>query len=337
MILRGVGKVLYRTVRDRMSNGRGSLSSVAQGARKFQFLQEIASGGFGSVYITKMIAADGSGTAQIVAVKLLHRRWTDNPEIASRMRDEARLLSRLRHDNIVEVLDFAVISGRSAVVMEYLDAVDAATLVDHLRTTNQILPLGAVLGIGVAVASALDAAYNRPPAGAQRPLRVIHRDIKPSNLMVDAQGRVKVLDFGVARAEFDAREAKTAELAFGSLEYMPPERLFFEPESAASDVYGLGTVLFELMMAEKLGKAKLRQTEQDRFLSERWADATARNADALRDPAVWTELGDLFHHMLAFDEGHRPSAAEVAAFVADRSPDAYARLVDRLLASPHFG
>jgi serine/threonine protein kinase len=287
------------------------VSATAQRGRRFQFLQEIASGGFGSVYLAKMTSPEDTLHPQVVAVKLLHRRWTDNEEISSRMRDEARLLSRLRHEHIVEVLDFAVIDGRAAVIMEYLDAVDAKTVVESLRGSGKRLPTAAAFEIAAAVASALDAAYNRPTIGAGRPLRVIHRDIKPSNLMVDSRGSVKVLDFGIARADFDAREAKTAELAFGSLEYMPPERLFFEPESAASDVYSLGASIFELLAADKLGKAKLRPSEHDQFLTERLRELVHRYGSS--DVSVTSEMIDLLRRMLAFDEIHRPAASEVAS------------------------
>jgi serine/threonine protein kinase len=297
------------------SAGRGTLSAAAQTGRRFQFLQEIASGGFGSVYLTKMLPPGGGAgiRSELVAVKLLHRRWSDNAEISSRMRDEARLLAQLRHENIVEVLDFVKLDGRSAIVMELLDAVDSRVLIDHCREVGARVPLAAALEIMASVSSALDAAYNRPPAEGVRPLRVIHRDIKPSNIMVDGRGRVKVLDFGVARAEFDTREAKTAELAFGSLEYMPPERLFFEPESAASDIYSLGTALYELLALEHLGKAKLRLSEQDKFLAERLADLLeAYPLPPEADAELEADLVEVLQAMLAFDEARRPTAAQAA-------------------------
>jgi serine/threonine protein kinase len=280
--------------------------STSPSPRRFQFLREIASGGFGSVYLAKVIHADGFN--RLVAVKLLHKRWSENDEIASRMRDEARLLGWLRHRNIVEVLDLTFIDGRSAVVMEYLEAIDAKGLVDRCVAQRTDIPLPVVCEFGAATASALDAAYNRPPYAGEKPLRVIHRDIKPSNLMLDSHGTVKVLDFGVARAEFDTREAKTAELSFGSLEYMPPERLFFEPESPASDVYSLGSTLYELLALEKLGKARLRQSEQDRFVQERLQALFQRRP---LEPVVRRELEPLLTRMLAFDESDRPTSAEL--------------------------
>lgn len=223
------------------------------------------------------------------------------------MRDEARLLSRLKHENIVEVLAFVSIDNRAAIIMELLEAVDTRVIIDYYREVNERIPMRVALEISAAVASALDAAYNKPPSDGGRPLRVIHRDIKPSNVMVDGKGRVKVLDFGVARAEFDTREAKTAELAFGSLEYMPPERLFFEPESAASDIYSLGTALYEMLALENLGKAKLRQSEQEKFLAERLADMVERYS---LKPEFEADLVDVLKAMLAFDETRRPTAAQ---------------------------
>jgi len=280
--------------------------SVKEAARKFEFIREIASGGFGSVYLAKVI--HGDGFSRLVAIKLLHRKWSENDEIASRMRDEARLLGWLRHRNIVDVMDLTVIDGRSAVVMEYLDAADTRQLVDQCLADKSRVPLRVALEICAAASSALDAAYNRPPYAGEKPLRVIHRDIKPSNIMVDSQGLVKVLDFGVARAEFDAREAKTAELSFGSLEYMPPERLFFEPEAPSSDIYSLGATLYEMLALQKLGKAKLRQSEQERFLEERFEDLV--EAHPMPSEEAEDILHDLLRDMLSFDESERPTAAD---------------------------
>lgn len=279
--------------------------SSSESSRRFQFIREIASGGFGSVYLTKVIHADGF--SRLVAVKLLHPRWSENEEIASRMRDEARLLGWLRHKNIVDVMDLTLIDGRCAVIMEYLEAVDGKMIINHCAELGLRIPLRPALEACAAVASALDAAYNRPPYAGEKPLRVIHRDIKPSNIMIDDSGVVKVLDFGVARAEFDERESKTQEIAFGSLEYMPPERLFFEPESPASDVYSLGATLYELLALEKFGKAKLRPKEHEAYFEDRF--------DFLLDRyPLHREAEDLLHEllmsMLAFDEPERPTAAD---------------------------
>jgi len=226
------------------------------------------------------------------------------------MRDEARLLGWLRHKNIVDVMDLTLIDGRCAVIMEYLDAVDTKVVINHCAQSGSRIPIRSALEMCAAVASALDAAYNRPPYAGEKPLRVIHRDIKPSNIMLDDSGVVKVLDFGVARAEFDERESKTQEMAFGSLEYMPPERLFFEPESPASDIYSLGATLYELLALEKFGKAKLRPKEHEKFFEDRFDLLLDRYP--LHDEAEKL-LHELLMDMLEFDEPERPSAADCVA------------------------
>lgn len=224
------------------------------------------------------------------------------------MRDEARLLGWLRHRNIVDVMDLTTINGRVAVIMEYLEAVDLKTVIQKHLDDNQWVPPRAALDLTAYVASALDAAYNRPPYQGEKPLRVIHRDIKPSNIMVDESGTVKVLDFGVARADFDMRESHTQELPFGSVDYMPPERLFFEPETPFSDTYSLGATLYEILALEKLGKAKGRPERHATFLQERMAALRARvpmsgaNGDAVEA---------LLREMLAYAHDQRPTASDV--------------------------
>jgi serine/threonine protein kinase len=285
----------------------------AETGRKFHFIRIIASGGFGSVYLAKELHSDGF--SRVVAVKLLHPKWSENEEIASRMRDEARLLGQIRHRHIVDVRDLTRIDGRVAVVMEYLEAIDLKDIINGCLEAETTVPVRAALELGGDVASALDAAYNRPPYAGEKPLRVIHRDIKPSNVMVDDQGNAKVLDFGVARADFQGRESETQELAFGSVEYMPPERLFFEPESPASDIYSLGATLYELLARAKFGKAKLRPALHDQHVDERLDAVFAAHppgAESIRD-----EVDLLLTEMLSFDEADRPSAADCATRMRD--------------------
>jgi serine/threonine-protein kinase len=282
------------------------VSTVAAG-RRFQFLREIAAGGFGVVYLAKIVQRDGF--ARLVAIKLLRSQWSENEEMASRMRDEARLLGLLRHKNIVEVLDLTRIAGRVAVIMEYLEAIDLHGILAgpvEEGAARATVPVRASLEICAAVASALDAAYNRPPYGGDQPLRVIHRDIKPTNIMVDTNGTVKVLDFGIARADFAERESRTREMAFGSLDYMPPERMFFEPDTPTSDIYSLGATLYEMLVGEKLGRAKTSPEAQTAFLDQRWALVSERHALG----EVAAPLRELLTAMLAFEATERISSAD---------------------------
>lgn len=272
--------------------------------RQFRFIRAIAAGGFGTVYLCKEEHA--SGFSQVVAIKLLNAQWSDSDEISSRIRDEARLLGLLRHRNIVNVLDLTSIQGRSAVVMEYLEAVDLRFLCRHCKDIGLRLPVRPALEIIYQVATALDAAYNRPPMEGEKPLRVIHRDIKPSNIMLDAQGVPKVLDFGVAQSDIASKEANTEELQFGSVDYMAPERLFFEPETPASDVYSLAATLFEILTFERLGKAQGRSSKHQAHLTNRLSFLRGSISVA---SDIAADLENLLLRALDFAHENRPDAA----------------------------
>ncbi|MEC8194036.1 MAG: protein kinase [Myxococcota bacterium] len=277
---------------------------MADSSRQFRFIRPIARGGFGTVYLCKEEHNDGF--SRVVAIKLLNAQWTDVDEVSSRIRDEARLLGLLRHRNIVDVYALTSIDGRSAVVMEYLDAVDLRYLMGHCRSVEARIPARVALEMVAAVANALDAAYNRPPMKGEKPLRVIHRDIKPSNIMIDGAGVPKVLDFGVAQSDIASREASTQELQFGSVEYMAPERLFFEPETPSSDVYSLAATLFELLTFERLGKAQGRASTHDAHLANRLS--FLRGCIDV-PPEVAAGVEALLLRALHFEHTHRPDAA----------------------------
>jgi serine/threonine protein kinase len=159
------------------------------------------------------------------------------------------------------------------------------------------------------VAGALDAALHTPgPDG--RPLKVVHRDLKPSNLMLTAYGEVKILDFGGARADFSEREAETRNFTVGSLAYMAPERLDFR-DCPASDVYSLGTILYELVTGERFGRTSMsleRHLDKLGPALETFACSLPR-----RDP----EPAYLLSAMLAHEADQRPSVRQVETVCLD--------------------
>ena len=262
------------------------------------------------VYRAEMLGADGF--EKPVAIKLLRLAGSDGrlaEEAQQRFRDEARLLGLLRHRAIVQVDGLVRLAGHQAVVMEYLEGVSLRALVKRGP-----VPLGPALEIVAEVAAALEAAWQRPgPAG--RPLNVCHRDLKPANLQLSADGEVKVLDFGIARADFQAREALTGSLAMGSVEYMSPARLDFEDDGAAGDIYSLGCVLYELVVGEAFGRSSANPVSH----------ATRFDANIDRVPEA---LRGLVGQMLAYDAGARPGAKDVERACIDLARSAAPRLRD---------
>ena len=183
---------------------------------RYELIGEIGRGGFGTVYLGRHRAA--LGFVRNVAIKLLHA--DEGPgQAGQRFRDEARLLALLSHRAIVGATDLTRVHNRWAVVMEH---VDGASLTDLVRA-NGPLPVRAALQLIAEIASALDHAW-RTEGPDGRPLQLLHRDVKPGNLMLTAAGQAKLLDFGIARAQFAAREARTEDERLGSASYMAPER-----------------------------------------------------------------------------------------------------------------
>jgi len=235
-------------------------------------------------------------------LKILNTDMDGLDEVAQRMRDEARLLGLLRHRSIVQVDGLVMLNGKWAIVMEYIEGVDLHQIIQHIQ-----VPLGPAMEIVSEVATALHIAYSqeRPQGG---PLRLMHRDIKPANIQLTAAGEVKLLDFGIARAEFDTREAKTQEVLFGSIGYMAPERLDFD-DAATSDVYSVGVVLFEMLTRSSLGK---NSANPDRHLL-----IIKQAALQLRRSGFDEEIVQLFSTCVAYDPEDRPTPRDLSRWAQE--------------------
>ena len=278
--------------------------------RQIRVLRTLGEGGFGAVYLAEIAGPDGF--VQRAALKVLHKAMAGHEDIAGRQRDEARLLAQLNHDHIVKVLDLGDYDGRPAVLMEYVDGIDT-----HGLLQQGALPPRVVMEIVAAVASALDAASSATSPSTGKPLRVVHRDIKPANLLVTAQGGVKVLDFGVARADFD-REGATKSVLFGTARFMAPEMWLEGSSSPAVDVYALGVTALELLGAGTYARPPLHSA-----LYEKHVEGALAPLSLETNPGWTEEIRGLIRSMLAYEKGDRPSAGQVhdrASELAERAP-----------------
>ncbi len=266
-----------------------------------EILETLGEGSFGKVYVARI--SEGAFERTVV-LKVLKSNWVGNDEILKRARDEAVLLGRLNHDNIVRVEQLTEIDGRPAVVMEH---VQGLTL-DRIVKAHGPFPAGVAVGIAMKVANALDAAYNREPAGGGPPLRVVHRDIKPSNIILSVSGAVKVLDFGTARADFGARGARTSSLTIGSPLYMAPEAFDGLEADPSVDIYALGATLYELIAGVPMGKLSVNPARHAERKKKRLGQL---RSPAIDDDAVLAAVRKLIEKCVRYDPTRRPTAADM--------------------------
>ena len=246
-----------------------------------------------------------NGLVHRMAVKLANAEIMADADLLARARDEARLMSQLNHDHVVRVHALTEIEGRAAVLMEYIEGVDCSQLL--LASHPQGLPPTVAGGIIERAASALHAAWTTISPETGKPLRVVHRDIKPNNILVSHAGVVKVMDFGVARADF-SREAKTESVQFGTFRYMAPERLLENRAGPESDVYSLGATFWELLAGKAMPRLPPGRESFDHTKRQLLAELMEQTPT---DPRTSEALGRLLDEMLSHGSEGRPTAAEV--------------------------
>jgi serine/threonine-protein kinase len=196
---------------------------------RYRIVDRIASGGMATVYRGIDVRLD-----RPVAVKLLHAGFAADPGAVARFQREAWAAARLSHPDVVAIFDQGTDGGESFLVMEY---VGGGTLRDILRARGRLTPDEAVAVMDHVLAA----------LGAAQQEGLIHRDIKPENVLVTVDGRVKVADFGLARAAGGSTLTATGSVLFGTAAYLSPEQWRGESVDARSDLYAAGILFFELL------------------------------------------------------------------------------------------
>jgi eukaryotic-like serine/threonine-protein kinase len=200
-------------------------------AGRYELEELVGSGGMSSVY-----RAHDRLLERSVALKILHEQYTRDEDYVERFRREARSVAQLAHPNIVTVIDRGEQDGRQFIVFEYVDGENLKQLVDREG------PLSAheTIELGLQVARGLAFAHDQG---------LVHRDVKPQNVLLDADGRAKVTDFGIARS-LDVDGMTITGTIMGSSSYIAPEQARGQPVDEQTDVYSLGCVMFELLTGE---------------------------------------------------------------------------------------
>ncbi|MBA2299208.1 MAG: Stk1 family PASTA domain-containing Ser/Thr kinase, partial [Chloroflexi bacterium] len=199
---------------------------------RYRLVELLGQGGMATIF-----RAVDTQLGREVAVKLLRPEYLRDPDFLSRFRQEAQNAASLSHPNVVTVYDYGEDPSGPFIVMEYVDGEDLATILRR----NGALPPTQAARIAAAVARALAASHARG---------IVHRDVKPGNVLIARDGRVKVVDFGIARALAEAQMTLPG-TTLGSVHYFSPEQARGEPATNESDIFALGIVLYEMLTGSR--------------------------------------------------------------------------------------
>ncbi len=235
-----------------------------RGAEFGQYVIEehIATGGMADVYKARMMGMEGF--QKTVAIKRILSNLTDSEEFVRMFIDEAKLAAQLNHDNIIQIFDLGKIDRSHYIAMEYIEGRDLRSILQECRDRRLRMPIELALYIAVLLASALDYAHKKRDF-EDRDLGLVHRDVSPQNVLISYDGKVKLCDFGIAKAASKASQTRAGALK-GKLQYMSPEQAWGKDMDHRSDIFSLGLVLFEMLVGEKVfeGNSELSVLEQVR-------------------------------------------------------------------------
>jgi len=188
---------------------------------------------------------DATGQPHLVAVKRVLAHLAEDDDFIQMLVDEAKIASVLRHGNIARVYEFARAHGEYFIAMEHVDGKDMRTVLERCRTKKKPIPPEHAAYICAEVGAALHAAHSAVDS-RNRPLRIIHRDVSPSNIICSYAGEVKLCDFGIAKATLSRVTTKTGVIK-GKVKYMSPEQALGRKLDHRSDVFSLGSCLYEML------------------------------------------------------------------------------------------
>ena len=230
---------------------------------RYRLLEAHAMGGTASVW-----RAHDERTGEVVAIKRLHPHLIADEAARERFRREAAAMGAIRHPNVVGVRNAVLEEDEPALVMDFVAGRSVAELVSDRHRFEQ----PAALGVAAAVADGLAAVHARG---------IVHRDVKPGNVLIGDDGVTRLSDFGIAAGLMDATALTAEDGVVGTLRYLAPERLAGEPATPATDVWGLGTVLYEMLtgtaafpattLAERVDTASTVVARPDGVSDTTWA------------------------------------------------------------------
>ncbi len=293
---------------------------------RYEVFDAIASGGMATVHFGR-IRGD-AGFARTVAIKRMHKQLAMNEEIVRMFMDEARLVARIRHPNVLPILDVVEEGEEIFLVMEYLHGEPLDRLVH--RPQSSPVPPAIATALFADVLHGLHAAHEATTTDGQ-PLGIVHRDVTPHNMLVGVDGSARIADFGIAKASSREQMMTEAGVLKGKLSYIAPEQLDGEA-TAATDIYAAAVSLYEALTGRVLFSGNNEGEILNRILigPTQPPSAIVKSISADLDEIVMRGVEQRPHKRfktardmaLALEKANaRPAASEIAAWVETRAKD----------------
>ncbi len=293
---------------------------------KYQLLEKIATGGMAEVYRARAFGT--AGFEKILVIKKVLPHMAEDKEFVEMFIDEARIAVHLQHVNIVQVFDLGEVDGQYFMAMEYVHGLDLSRLLTRARTIGSF-PIPLALFVVCEGLKGLQFAHSREDEEGIA-LNIVHCDVSPQNLLISYAGEVKIHDFGIARAAFQADSKHR--VVRGKYAYMSPEQVEGKPLDGRTDLFSLGIVLYETLTGRRLFKAKNREETLARvrraevpsprsYRPEISEDLEGFILKVLsRDPAdrfqEAREMVDALSRLM-IQEGHRATNNDLAAYLKE--------------------
>ena len=215
---------------------------------KYLLLERIAVGGMAEVFLSKSFGIEGF--EKVIAIKRILPTMAEDDDFIEMFIDEAKIAGHLNHANIVPIYELGKIGESHYIAMEYVWGKDLLQIMNRFRRMRKRMPPTMVGFIATKMCEALEYAHTKRDRRGQ-PLNLIHRDISPQNILCSYDGAVKLIDFGIAKAA--SRTTKTqAGVLKGKFGYMSPEQVRGLPIDHRSDIFAVGTCMYEMLTADRL-------------------------------------------------------------------------------------
>jgi serine/threonine-protein kinase len=221
---------------------------MTEAQQRYRVVEKLESGGMAEVFRAE---SEGlQGFKKQVAIKRVLPHLSEKKKFIQMFLDEARLSAQLSHSNCVQVFDIGVGDNAYFIVMEYVDGANLKAIAESLRKSNREFPMAAAALIASEICKGLSYAHEmRDPNGVE--LKIVHRDMSPPNVLVTKFGEVKIVDFGLAKANSQLERSEPG-IIKGKFSYLSPEAALGQEVDARTDIFAVGIILWELLAGQRL-------------------------------------------------------------------------------------